>query len=122
MKSQLVSRMKLSSRSWIDSYSLTWHYIIIYIAADSNLNADNGDKKKKLVTDSEEDTAMISEQKKQDAETSHGSLNLPDLCMERRCCEGETCEVRRDERSREPLAICVSVSVLFFNCHHSYLL
>jgi hypothetical protein len=40
--------------------------------------------------------------------------NLPDTCLERRCCEGETCVIQRtgeEEDSSPPLAVCTPVSV-----------
>lgn len=37
-------------------------------------------------------------------------LRLPDVCVERRCCEGETCFVRRIANGRRQLAFCAPVS------------
>lgn len=40
------------------------------------------------------------------------AVHLPDLCMERRCCDGESCHVRRIAEDLPPLAFCAPVSSL----------
>ena len=40
------------------------------------------------------------------------AVHLPDLCMERRCCDGESCFVRRIAENLPPLAFCAPVSSL----------
>ena len=51
--------------------------------------------------------------------TTSVRLNLPDTCLERRCCEGETCVIQRTRKdSSMPIAVCtpVSVQVCWLSC------
>ena len=56
-----------------------------------------------IIVDANPD-AVLDEKIKKDS----NSLNLPDTCMERRCCEGKTCVI---EKGR---AVCIPVSFYRF--------
>ena len=52
------------------------------------------------------------EEEMTDSNSTSVRLNLPDTCLERRCCEGETCVIQRTgEDSNMPLSVYIPITV-----------
>lgn len=76
----------------------------------------NGKRRAMCMKMGKNDTCMLTpddgEEETTDSNSTSVRLNLPDTCLERRCCEEETCIIQRTgEDSSMPLAVCIPVSV-----------